>query len=113
LHPESIVVSCGDEHLTFAQLADRVFVPKDADALVFPALRDGCHLNDSVFAKHFGRALENDWTRVLALTETQTPPNTIARRLGVHHSAVRRILAATPELDGSGSGPGAIPGVAE
>ena len=31
---------------------------KDADALVFPALRDGCHMNDSVFAKHFAPALK-------------------------------------------------------
>jgi integrase len=33
-----------------------VYVGKGHDALVFPALRDGCHLNDSVFAKRFGPA---------------------------------------------------------
>lgn len=35
-----------------------VYVGKEPDALVFPALRDGCHLNDSVFAKHFAPALK-------------------------------------------------------
>ena len=34
-----------------------LYVGKDADALVFPALRDGCHFNDSVFAKHLAPAL--------------------------------------------------------
>lgn len=34
------------------------YVGNNADALVFPALRDGCHLNDSVFAKHFRPALK-------------------------------------------------------
>lgn len=34
------------------------YVGKEPDALVFPALRNGCHLNDSVFAKHFRPALE-------------------------------------------------------
>jgi integrase len=33
-----------------------VHVSPSPDALVFPALRDGCHLNDSVFAKHFAPA---------------------------------------------------------
>jgi integrase len=33
-------------------------VAKSPEALVFPALRDGCHLNDSVFAKHFAPALK-------------------------------------------------------
>jgi integrase len=32
-------------------------VAKDATALVFPALNDACHLNDSVFARHMGKAL--------------------------------------------------------
>ncbi|HSS22902.1 MAG TPA: site-specific integrase, partial [Mycobacterium sp.] len=35
-----------------------VYVAKDAQALVFPALLDGCHLRDSVFAKHFRAALK-------------------------------------------------------
>ncbi|KLO42374.1 integrase [Mycobacterium nebraskense] len=34
------------------------YVGKKPDALVFPALRGGCHLNDSVFAKHFWPALK-------------------------------------------------------
>ena len=46
--------------------------------------------------------------RGLALTETQTPPSTIARRVGVHHSAVRRILAAAPKVTGSGRLPSAL-----
>lgn len=36
--------------------------------------------------------------KVLALTEAQTPPSTIGRRLNVHHSAVRRIQVAAAEL---------------
>jgi integrase len=33
-------------------------VGKSVDSLMFPALRNGCHLNDSVFAKHFRPALK-------------------------------------------------------
>jgi hypothetical protein len=51
--------------------------------------------------------------RVLALTDTQTPPSTIARLVGVHHSAVRRIQAAASEVNGSGCRPSGIPRVAE
>jgi hypothetical protein len=36
--------------------------------------------------------------KVLAMTEAQTPPSTIERRLNVHHSAVRRIQEAAAEL---------------
>jgi hypothetical protein len=38
--------------------------------------------------------------KVLAMTEAQTPPSTIGRRLNVHHSAVRRIQEAAAELTG-------------
>jgi hypothetical protein len=48
--------------------------------------------------------------KVLALTEAQTPPSTVARRVGVHHSAVRRILAAAPDVMGPGCASGAVPG---
>jgi integrase len=43
-----------------ADLLDHLdrYVAKAPDSLVFPALRDGCHLNDSVFAKHLRPAVE-------------------------------------------------------
>jgi len=40
------------------------YVDKEPDALVFPALRYACHFNDSVFAKHFAKAVGRDDVRI-------------------------------------------------
>jgi hypothetical protein len=38
--------------------------------------------------------------KVLAMTEALVPPSTIARRLKVHHTSVRRIQQSAAELTG-------------
>src|SRR6476620_2397479 len=40
------------------------YVDKEPDPLVFPALRYACHFNDSVFAKHFAKAVGRDDVRI-------------------------------------------------
>ena len=39
--------------------------------------------------------------KVLAMTEALIPPSTIARRLKLHHTSVRRIQKAAAQLAGS------------
>lgn len=58
------------------------FVPKDAESLVFPALRDGCHLNDSVFAKHFAPALETVGRKGVRIHDLRHFAGTQAARVG-------------------------------
>jgi integrase len=77
-----------------------VYVGKDAEALVFPALRDGCHLNDSVFAKHFRPALKtagHEGVRIhdlrhFAGTQTARVGNLVETMGRLGHSTVRASL---------------------
>ena len=59
-----------------------VYVGKDAGALVFPALRDGCHLNDSVFAKHFAPALKTIGRTGVRIHDLRHFAGTQAARVG-------------------------------
>ena len=77
-----------------------VFVGTDADALLFPALRDGCHLNDSVFAKHFRPALKTvgrEGVRIhdlrhFAGTQTARVGNLVETMERLGHSTVKASL---------------------
>ncbi len=77
-----------------------LYVGKDAGALVFPALRDGCHLNDSVFAKHFRPALKTvgrEGVRIhdlrhFAGTQTARVGNLVETMGRLGHSTVRASL---------------------
>jgi integrase len=76
------------------------YVANDAEALVFPALRDGCHLNDSVFAKHFRPALKTvgrEGVRIhdlrhFAGTQTARVGNLVETMGRLGHSTVRASL---------------------
>ena len=59
-----------------------VYVGTDADALVFPALRDGCHFNDSVFAKHFAVALATVGREGVRIHDLRHFAGTQAARVG-------------------------------
>jgi integrase len=59
-----------------------VHVSKAADALLFPALRDGCHLNDSVFAKHFAPALKTVGREGVRIHDLRHFAGTQAARVG-------------------------------
>jgi integrase len=77
-----------------------VHVDKSPEALVFPALRDGCHLNDSVFAKHFAPALKTvgrEKVRIhdlrhFAGTQTARVGNLVETMGRLGHSTVRASL---------------------
>lgn len=76
------------------------FVGKKPDALLFPALRDGCHLNDSVFAKHFAPALKTvgrEGVRIhdlrhFAGTQTARVGNLVETMGRLGHSTVKASL---------------------
>jgi integrase len=77
-----------------------LYVDKHPDALVFPALRNGCHLNDSVFAKHFAPALKTvgrEGVRIhdlrhFAGTQTARVGNLVETMGRLGHSTVRASL---------------------
>jgi integrase len=77
-----------------------VHVGKGPDELVFPALRDGCHLNDSVFAKHFAPALKTvgrEGVRIhdlrhFAGTQTARVGNLVETMGRLGHSTVKASL---------------------
>jgi integrase len=76
------------------------YVGNDAGALVFPALRYGCHFNDSVFAKHFRPALKTigrEHVRIhdlrhFAGTQTARVGNLVETMGRLGHSTVRASL---------------------
>jgi integrase len=75
-----------------------VYVDKDADALVFPALRYACHFNDSVFAKHFRRALETAGCRDDArIQDLRHFAGTQAARVGSVPEVMHRLGHSTAE----------------
>jgi integrase len=74
-----------------------VFVGADADALVFPALRDGCHMNDSVFAKHLAPALKSvGITQVVRIHDLRHFAGTQAARCGNLVETMARLGHSTP-----------------
>jgi integrase len=60
----------------------QTYVAKDSEALVFPALRDGCHMNDSVFAKHFAPALKTVGRSGVRIHDLRHFAGTMTARVG-------------------------------
>ena len=69
------------------------YVDKEPDALVFPALRYACHFNDSVFAKHFAKAVGRDDVRIHDLRHFA---GTQAARVGSVTEVMDRLGHSTP-----------------
>ena len=77
-----------------------VHVAKSPESLLFPALRDGCHLNDSVFAKHFAPACKTIGRqgvrihdlRHFAGTQTARVGNLVETMSRLGHSTVKASL---------------------
>ena len=70
-----------------------VYVDKGPDSLVFPALRYACHFNDSVFAKHFAKAVGRDDVRIHDLRHFA---GTQAARVGSVTEVMDRLGHSTP-----------------
>jgi integrase len=68
-------------------------VDKGPDSLVFPALRYACHFNDSVFAKHFAKAVGRDDVRIHDLRHFA---GTQAARVGSVTEVMDRLGHSTP-----------------
>jgi integrase len=68
-------------------------VDKEPGALVFPALRYGCHMRDSVFAKHFAKAVGRDDVRIHDLRHFA---GTQAARVGSVTEVMDRLGHSTP-----------------
>jgi integrase len=68
-------------------------VAKGPDALLFPALRYACHFNDSVFAKHFAKAVGRDDVRIHDLRHFA---GTQAARVGSVTEVMDRLGHSTP-----------------
>src|SRR6476660_7432443 len=69
------------------------YVDKEPDPLVFPALRYACHFNDSVFAKHFAKAVGRDDVRIHDLRHFA---GTQAARVGSVTEVMDRLGHSTP-----------------
>ena len=82
------------------------YVDKEPGALVFPALRYACHFNDSVFAKHFAKAVGRDDVRIHDLRHFA---GTQAARVGSVTEVMDRLGHSTPRASlmyqGLASGP--------
>ena len=72
-----------------------LYVGKDPDALVFPALRDGCHMNDSVFAKHFAPALKTVGREGVRIHDLRHFAGTQAARCGNLVETMQRLGHST------------------
>ena len=72
-----------------------LYVGKDPDALVFPALRDGCHMNDSVFAKHFASALNTVGREGVRIHDLRHFAGTQAARCGNLVETMQRLGHST------------------
>ncbi len=60
-----------------------VYVGKDADALVFPALGTGCHFNETIFRRHFAPALKTvGITQTVRIHDLRHFAGTQAARVG-------------------------------
>jgi integrase len=71
------------------------YVAKAPDALVFPAFRDGCHLNDSVFAKHFRPALKTVGREGVRIHDLRHFAGTQAARVGSLRETMARLGHST------------------
>ena len=69
------------------------YVDKGPESLVFPALRYACHFNDSVFAKHFAKAVGRDDVRIHDLRHFA---GTQAARVGSVTEVMDRLGHSTP-----------------
>jgi len=78
-----------------ADLKDHLdrYVDTDPGALVFPALRYGCHFRDSVFAKHLAKALGRRGVRIHDLRHFA---GTQAARVGSVTEVMDRLGHSTP-----------------
>ncbi|MGO9031785.1 site-specific integrase [Mycobacterium sp.] len=74
-------------------LARHVAAP--SGALVFPAFRDGCHLNDSVFAKHFRPAVEAAGRDGVRIHDLRHFAGTHASRVGSTREVMQRLGHST------------------
>jgi integrase len=66
-----------------------------ANALVWPAFRDGCHLNDSVFAKHFRPAVESTGRQGVRIHDMRHFSGTQAARVGSVRATMARLGHST------------------
>lgn len=80
-----------------ADLADHLAAHVEAspDALVWPAFRDGCHLNDSVFAKHFRKALAGTERSGVRIHDLRHFAGTQAARVGSVRETMGRLGHST------------------
>jgi integrase len=70
-------------------------VAKQPGVLVFPAFRDGCHLNDSVFAKHFRPALKAAGREGVRIHDLRHFAGTQAARVGTLRETMNRLGHST------------------
>jgi integrase len=80
-----------------ADLLDHLarYVCKDSGALVFPAFRNGCHLNDSVFAKHFRPAVKAAGREGVRIHDLRHFAGTQAARVGTLREVMDRLGHST------------------
>jgi integrase len=73
-----------------------LYVAKEPDALIFPALRYACHFNDSVFAKHFSPALKTIGREGVRIHDLRHFAGTQAARVGSITEVMDRLGHSTP-----------------
>ncbi len=73
-----------------------MFAEDGPEGLVFPALRDGCHFNDSVFAKHLAPALASVGREGVRIHDLRHFAGTMAAQVGNLPETMRYLGHSTP-----------------